>query len=332
MSVTDNYLNNNRIYSASFTGAPPPPLDISVAVLACMDARLDVYRALGITEGESHVLRNAGGVVTDDAIRSLAISQYLLGTRKIILVHHTDCGILTFTDDQLTDTLASQTGQRPTWTAESFTSLHDNIRQSLTRITDSPFIPYKGASAVSSSTWPPADSRKSSPPSQPPQGRPDAHAQAAPAPLKMGTGGSEADRWAGVERLHVHTQLIELATLHRIPGVDRVWKHCRRPESGVGPAQVTDKIDDRALTRCCRLLVVTVLWWRPWVLCGVRAPACQPELHSRQVRCAPHVVVCDCPGCNRMRWLPVWKALGGQVMGSVPSPVRRRCGARVSAV
>jgi len=172
MSVTDNYLNNNQIYSASFTGAPPPPLDISVAVLACMDARLDVYRALGITEGESHVLRNVGGVVTDDAIRSLAISQHLLATRKIILVHHTDCGMLTFTDDQPTDTLASQTGQRPTWTAESFTSLHDNIRQSLTRITDSPFIPHKGASAVSSSTWPPADSRKSSPPRQPPQGPP----------------------------------------------------------------------------------------------------------------------------------------------------------------
>jgi len=110
-----------------------------------MDARLDIYRALGITEGESHVIRNAGGVVTDDAIRSLAISQHLLGTQEIILLHHTDCGMLTFTDNQLTDKLASETGQRPTWTAESFTSLHDNIRKSLTRITDSPFIPHKNS-------------------------------------------------------------------------------------------------------------------------------------------------------------------------------------------
>jgi len=145
LSVTDDYLNNNKTYAAGFTGPLPLPPAKHVAVLACMDARLDVYRALGIAEGESHVIRNAGGVVTDGEIRSLAISQYLLGTQEIILIHHTDCGMLTFTDDQLAAKLESETGQRPTWTAESFTSLHDDVRKSLTRITDSPFIPHKNS-------------------------------------------------------------------------------------------------------------------------------------------------------------------------------------------
>ena len=145
MSVTDDYLNNNKTYAAGFTGPLPLPPAKHVAVLACMDARLDVYRALGIAEGESHVIRNAGGVVTDGEIRSLAISQHLLGTQEIILIHHTDCGMLTFTDDQLAAKLESETGQRPTWTAESFTALHDDVRKSLTRITDSPFIPHKNS-------------------------------------------------------------------------------------------------------------------------------------------------------------------------------------------
>jgi len=145
LSVTDDYLNNNKTYAAGFTGPLPLPPAKHVAVLACMDARLDVYRALGIAEGESHVIRNAGGVVTDGEIRSLAISQHLLGTQEIILIHHTDCGMLTFTDDQLAAKLESETGQRPTWTAESFTTLHDDVRKSLTRITDSPFIPHKNS-------------------------------------------------------------------------------------------------------------------------------------------------------------------------------------------
>jgi len=145
LSVTDDYLNNNKTYAAGFTGPLPLPPAKHVAVLACMDARLDVYRALGIAEGESHVIRNAGGVVTDGEIRSLAISQHLLGTQEIILIHHTDCGMLTFTDDQLAAKLESETGQRPTWTAESFTSLHDDVRKSLTRITDSPFIPHNNS-------------------------------------------------------------------------------------------------------------------------------------------------------------------------------------------
>ena len=145
MSVTDDYLNNTKTYAAGFTGPLPLPPAKHVAVLACMDARLDVYRALGIAEGEAHVIRNAGGVVTDGEIRSLAISQHLLGTQEIILIHHTDCGMLTFTDDQLAAKLESETGQRPTWTAESFVSLHDDVRKSLTRITDSPFIPHKNS-------------------------------------------------------------------------------------------------------------------------------------------------------------------------------------------
>ena len=143
MTVTDEYLKNNETYAATFSGPLPLPPSKHVAVLACMDARLDVYRALGIAEGESHVIRNAGGVVTDDEIRSLAISQHLLGTHEIILIHHTDCGMLTFTDDQLADKLQAETGQRPTWPAESFTSLEDDVRKSLKRITDSPFVPKK---------------------------------------------------------------------------------------------------------------------------------------------------------------------------------------------
>ena len=143
MTVTNEYLKNNETYAATFSGPLPLPPSKHVAVLACMDARLDVSRALGIAEGESHVIRNAGGVVTDDEIRSLAISQHLLGTQEIILIHHTDCGMLTFTDDQLADKLQAETGQRPTWPAESFTSLEDDVRKSLKRITDSPFVPKK---------------------------------------------------------------------------------------------------------------------------------------------------------------------------------------------
>ena len=143
MTVTNEYLKNNETYAATFSGPLPLPPSKHVAVLACMDARLDVSRALGIAEGESHVIRNAGGVVTDDEIRSLAISQHLLGTHEIILIHHTDCGMLTFTDDQLADKLQAETGQRPTWPAESFTSLEDDVRKSLKRITDSPFVPKK---------------------------------------------------------------------------------------------------------------------------------------------------------------------------------------------
>jgi len=108
-----------------------------------MDARIDVYRVLGLNEGEAHVIRNAGGVVTEDEIRSLAISQRLLGTREIILIHHTDCGMLTFTDDGFKQSIQDEVGVKPSWAAESFTDLDTDVRQSIGRIRNSPYIPVK---------------------------------------------------------------------------------------------------------------------------------------------------------------------------------------------
>ena len=144
MTVTDELLANNESYSAQFDkGDLPLPPAKKVAVLACMDARLDVYRILGLAEGEAHVIRNAGGVVTDDQIRSLAISQRLLGTREVILIHHTDCGMLTFTDDGFKASIQEETGLKPAWSAEAFGDLDTDVRQSIARIKASPFIPKK---------------------------------------------------------------------------------------------------------------------------------------------------------------------------------------------
>jgi carbonic anhydrase len=141
MSVTDELLANNEQYAARFSGPLPLPPAKGVAVVACMDARLNVYGILGLQEGEAHVIRNAGGVVTDDEIRSLAISQRLLGTSEIILIHHTDCGMLTFTDDSFKADIQADTGIKPTWAAEAFGDLDDDVRQSINRIKASPFIP-----------------------------------------------------------------------------------------------------------------------------------------------------------------------------------------------
>jgi carbonic anhydrase len=143
MTVTDELLRNNDEYAAGFTGPLPLPPAKHVAVLACMDARLDVYRALGLHEGEAHVIRNAGGVVTEDEIRSLTISQRLLGTEEIILIHHTDCGMLTFHDDEFREQIRQDTGIRPAWAAESFDDPESDVRQSIARIQASPFIPKK---------------------------------------------------------------------------------------------------------------------------------------------------------------------------------------------
>ena len=140
MTVTDDYLANNADYAKSFDGPLPLPPSKHVAVLACMDARIDVYRVLGLNEGEAHVIRNAGGVVTDDAIRSLAISQRLLGTTEIILIHHTDCGMLTFTDDDFKRSIQDETGVKPPWSAEAFPDPAEDVRQSLQRIENSPFV------------------------------------------------------------------------------------------------------------------------------------------------------------------------------------------------
>jgi carbonic anhydrase len=142
MSVTDECLANNERYAAGFSGPLPMPPAKNTAVVACMDARLNVYAILGLAEGESHVIRNAGGEITDDAIRPLAISQRLLGTREIILIHHTDCGMLTFTDDAFKASIQEETGIKPPWAAESFTDLDVDVRQSIARIKASPFIPY----------------------------------------------------------------------------------------------------------------------------------------------------------------------------------------------
>jgi carbonic anhydrase len=143
MTATDELLANNADYAAGFEGPLPLPPSKHVAVVACMDARLNVYGALGLNEGEAHVIRNAGGVVTEDEIRSLAISQRLLGTEEIILIHHTDCGMLTFTDDEFKKSIQDEVGIKPPWAAESFTDLDADVRQSIGRIKASPFVPKK---------------------------------------------------------------------------------------------------------------------------------------------------------------------------------------------
>jgi carbonic anhydrase len=143
MSATDEYLQKNAAYAEQFTGPLPLPPSAHLAVVACMDARLNVYGILGLGDGEAHVIRNAGGVVTDDEIRSLAISQRLLGTTEIILIHHTDCGMLTFTDDQFKGAIQAETGIKPAWSAEAFADLDTDVRQSVARIKASPFIPHK---------------------------------------------------------------------------------------------------------------------------------------------------------------------------------------------
>src|SRR6185312_436472 len=141
MSITDDLLKNNEAYAASFDkGDLPLPPARKVAVVACMDARLDPAGALGLHEGDAHVIRNAGGVVTDDEIRSLAISQRLLGTEEIILIHHTDCGMLTFTDDDFKRSIQEDTGIKPEWAAEAFSDLDEDVRQSIRRIEASPFV------------------------------------------------------------------------------------------------------------------------------------------------------------------------------------------------
>jgi carbonic anhydrase len=146
MSVTDELVKNAEAYAAAFDkgGLPSPPAR-KIAVVACMDARLIPTRVLGLEEGDAHVIRNAGGVVTDDEIRSLAISQRLLGTEEIVLIHHTDCGMLTFTDDEFRRSVQDETGIKPEWAAEAFTDLDEDVRQSIARIKANPFIPRKDA-------------------------------------------------------------------------------------------------------------------------------------------------------------------------------------------
>jgi carbonic anhydrase len=144
MTAIDELIANNEVYASQFDKAdlPLPPAR-KLAIIACMDARVSPYALLGLAEGDAHVIRNAGGVVTDDEIRSLAISQRLLGTEEIMLIHHTDCGMLTFHDDDFKDQIEKETGIKPTWAAEAFSDLDQDVRQSVARIKASPFIPNK---------------------------------------------------------------------------------------------------------------------------------------------------------------------------------------------
>lgn len=142
MSTIDEFLGNNEAFAADFDkGDLPLPPARKVAIVACMDARLNPYPILGLSIGDAHVIRNAGGVITDDEIRSLAISQHLLGTEEIMLIHHTDCGMLTFSDAEFEQMLEEDTGRRPEWRPRSFPDLKDSVRDSVQRIKESPFIP-----------------------------------------------------------------------------------------------------------------------------------------------------------------------------------------------
>jgi carbonic anhydrase len=144
MSATDELLRNNERYAESFDkGYLPVPPAKQIAIVTCMDARLSPYVMLGLSEGDAHVIRNAGGVITDDEIRSLMISQRMLGTREVMLIHHTDCGMLTFSDEEVKSQIQEEIGIKPPFALESFTDLEENVRQSIKRIEASPFIPHK---------------------------------------------------------------------------------------------------------------------------------------------------------------------------------------------
>jgi carbonic anhydrase len=143
MSATSELLGNNARYAERFEKQRSLSAPKGVVVIACMDARLNVYAILGLNDGEAYVIRNAGGVVTDDAIRSLVISQRLTGTREVILIHHTDCAMQKFTDDELKRAIQDDTGVKPAWSAEAFTDLEEDVRQSKARIVASPFVPHK---------------------------------------------------------------------------------------------------------------------------------------------------------------------------------------------
>ncbi len=144
MSATDDVVENNRRHAAAFNaGDVPLPPARGLAVVACMDARLHVSAILGLEPGDAHIIRNAGGAVTDDVLRSLLISQRLLGTREVMLIHHTDCGMLTFSDDEVKRQIQAETGIRPAFSLEAFPDLDEDVRQSMARITTSPLIPHR---------------------------------------------------------------------------------------------------------------------------------------------------------------------------------------------
>ncbi len=142
MSTIDELLRNNEQYAASFSGPRAAVPAKQVAVVGCMDTRLDVYRALGLAEGDAHVITNAGGIITDDEIRSLAISQRVLHTREVMILQHTGCGLLQLDDDEFAATLAEETGQQPEWRAHAFRDLDESVRAQVARVQDNPFVPH----------------------------------------------------------------------------------------------------------------------------------------------------------------------------------------------
>ena len=145
MSAVDDYARNNEEYALTHVGGKPVRPSRQIAVVACMDSRMRIFPLLGMGSGEAHVIRNAGGVVTDDVIRSLAISQRLLGTREIMLIHHTDCGMQKTTEDKFKGEVEADTGIRPPWAVETFGDAEADVRQSIGRLKTSPFIPHKDA-------------------------------------------------------------------------------------------------------------------------------------------------------------------------------------------
>src|SRR3954447_26145602 len=144
VSATDDLLRNNEAFAQGFDDGDAPARPAKrIAIVACMDARVNPFAILGLEPGDAHVIRNAGGVITDDEIRSLAISQRLLGTEEVVLIHHTDCGMLTFADDEFRRQVQDETGIKPEWAAETFSDLDEDVRQSIARIKASPFVPKK---------------------------------------------------------------------------------------------------------------------------------------------------------------------------------------------
>jgi carbonic anhydrase len=145
MSVTDQYLRNNDAYASRFPGPLAAAPSQHVAIVTCMDSRMDIYAILGLHPGEANVIRNAGGVITDDEIRSLAVSQRLLGTREIILIHHTDCALLDITDDVVSKQIRTESGLKPTWPVETFRDLTSDVQRSILRLRTSPYLPHRNA-------------------------------------------------------------------------------------------------------------------------------------------------------------------------------------------
>ncbi len=143
MSAVDHLIHENDAYTASFPGPRPVRPKLQLAVVTCMDSRLDLFGALGLEIGDAHLIRNAGGMVTPDVLRSLAISQRALGTREIVVIHHTNCGMEGLDDEQFRDTLTAETGQAPDWDVPGFTDVHAQVRASMRALADCPWLAHR---------------------------------------------------------------------------------------------------------------------------------------------------------------------------------------------